>query len=56
MNIKISKRKRKDWFKQPYDLVYDNFVKLGYDTVSKDFLKIKEVVENLRKFLENFNH
>ncbi|HPY75583.1 MAG: restriction endonuclease [Planctomycetes bacterium] len=47
----LVKEKRKDWFKQPYDLVYDNFVKLGYDTVSKDFFlkNASEVVENLRE-------
>lgn len=27
----LVKEKRKEGFKQPYDLVYDNFITLGYD-------------------------
>lgn len=46
----LVKEKRRDTFKQPYDLVYDNFVTLGYDKEnSKFFLKnASEVVEKLR--------
>lgn len=44
------KEERKQYFKQPYDLVYDNFIKLGYDKVDKKFFldKASEVVESLR--------
>ncbi|ENY70201.1 Type II restriction modification system endonuclease [Mycoplasmopsis bovigenitalium 51080] len=46
----LVKEKRKNSFKQPYDLVYDNFIKLGYDKVSKEFFlnNASEVVEKLR--------
>lgn len=46
----IVKEERKIYFKQPYDLVYDNFVKLGYDKISKEFFceNASEIVENLR--------
>ncbi|WEG37117.1 type II restriction endonuclease [Amygdalobacter nucleatus] len=46
----LVKEQRKDEFKQPYDLVYDNFIKLGYDKVSKEFFleNASEVVEKLR--------
>lgn len=46
----LIKEERKKYFKQPYDLVYDNFLKLGYDKVDKDFFlnNSSEVVEKLR--------
>ncbi|WP_258034051.1 type II restriction endonuclease [Campylobacter concisus] len=46
----LVKEKRKEGFKQPYDLVYDNFITLGYDKVPKEFFlsNASEVVEKLR--------
>lgn len=46
----LVKEKRKDGVKQPYDLVYDNFIKLGYDKVPKEFFlsNASEVVEKLK--------
>ena len=46
----LVKEKRSEFIKQPYDLVYDNFVKLGYDKVQKDFFleKASEIVEKVR--------
>lgn len=45
------KEERINWFKQPYDLVYDNFVKLGYSQKDFGFFfeNASEIVENLRK-------
>lgn len=44
------KEARNNWFKPPYELVYDNFVKLGYDKIGKDYFKshASTVVEELR--------
>ena len=49
--INLIKRNRKKAFKKPYDLVYDNFVKLNYDKVDKSFFfdNASEIVENLRQ-------
>ena len=46
----LVKEKRKEGFKQPYDLVYDNFITLGYDKAPKEFFlsNASEVVEKLR--------
>lgn len=42
---------RKKYFKTPYDLVYDEFVKLGYDKKNNDYFfnNASELVEKLRK-------
>lgn len=47
----LVKEKRGEFIKQPYDLVYDNFVKLGYDKVQKEFFleKASEIVEKVRE-------
>lgn len=47
----LIKENRKKAFKKPYDLVYDNFVKLNYDKVDKSFFfdNASEIVEKLRK-------
>ena len=46
----IVREERQTYFKQPYDLVYDKFVELGYDTKDTNFFleNASEVVENLR--------
>ena len=48
---KFIKDKRINWFKQPYDLVYDNFIKLEYDKKDHGFFfdNASMIVENLRK-------
>lgn len=45
------REERKIFFKQPYDLVYEKFVELGYKSTSKDFFlnSASEVVEKLRE-------
>lgn len=47
----LIKEERKNYFKQPYDLVYENFCSLGYDKVDKGFFlaHASEVVEKLRE-------
>lgn len=47
----LVKEKRKECFKQPYDLVYDNFIELGYQNAKKEFFlnNASEIVEKLRK-------
>lgn len=47
----LIKEKRGDFIKQPYDLIYDNFIKLGYHKVQKDFFlkKASDVVEKVRE-------
>lgn len=46
----LIKSERINLFKQPYDLVYDNFVELGYDKKSKEFFlkNASKVVTELR--------
>lgn len=46
----LIKSERINAFKQPYDLVYDNFVELGYDKKSKEFFlnNASEIVTELR--------
>lgn len=46
----LIKSERIKIFKQPYDLVYDNFVELGYDKKSKEFFlkNASEIVTELR--------
>lgn len=48
---KLIKTERTECFKQPYDLVYDNFIKLGYHKESPDFFKnnASKIVEKLRE-------
>lgn len=48
---KLIQKERKAYFKQAYDLVYDNFTKLEYDKKDKDFFleNASEVVEKLRE-------
>lgn len=45
------KKERNTWFKPPYELVYDNFIKLGYDKVGSDYIKANAslIVEQLRE-------
>ncbi len=47
----IVKTERKIWFKQPYELVYDNFIKLGYHKAGIDYFmsEASNIVEKLRK-------
>lgn len=47
----IVKDERKHWFKQPYDLAYDNFIELGYGEKNSEYFleNASEVVENIRK-------
>lgn len=46
------KQERSAWFKTPYDLVYENFIALGYDKVGKQYFKdnASEIVEKLREY------
>lgn len=45
------KESRDVWFKMPYELVYENFIKLGYDKVGvKYFMEnASEIIEKLRE-------
>lgn len=45
------KEERLRWFQTPYDLVYDNFITLGYDKAKKQYFKdnASEIVEKLRE-------
>lgn len=47
----LVKKERKDWFKSPYKLVYDNFIKLGYDKKDSNYFKqnASTIIENIRK-------
>ena len=47
----LIKENRKKAFKKPYDLVYDNFIKLNYDKEDKSFFfdNASEIVEKLRQ-------
>lgn len=47
---KIIQEERISHFKQPYELVYDNFLKLGYDKHKEDFFinNASSIIENLR--------
>ncbi len=47
----LIKENRETWFKNPYDLIYDNFIKLEYDKKSKKFFleNASTIVETLRK-------
>ncbi len=48
---KLIQKDRKESFKAPYDLVYDNFIKLAYDNLDENyfFSNASEVVEKLRE-------
>lgn len=45
------KDQRKTWFKQPYDLVYDNFISLDYNSKTAEYFfeNASEIVESLRR-------
>ena len=49
----LVKEKRKDWFKQPYDLVYDNFVKFKADSEYK--VKADEMLARIETDLKQFS-
>ena len=48
---KLVKAARLEYFKSPYDLAYENFIRLGYDKKNPSFFSENAslIIENLRK-------